>query len=504
MRSPLQSGGHPRPSGAQRRLLRAQRPAATVRGASRVAACVIATCLLVALGAPAIAADIVWADVERQATEFLSAYVQIDTTNPPGNEIKAAQFLADHFRQAGIDAETFEAAPGRGSVLARLQGSGGGRPVILLNHLDVVPANPDGWDVPPFSGTVRDGYVYGRGALDCKGVGTVDAMVLLLMKQHGITLKRDVIFLGTADEETGGQLGAGWMVDTHFERFANAQYVLNEGGAIEILPNGKRAYDVAVAEKTPCWLRLTATGRPGHGSAPDKQTAVTRLVRALERARVYRPALRVTPEVQAYYAALAPLQDDARRQQYTNLRGALQNAPFRTAFLDKAHDSALVHNTLTPTVLTGSQKTNVIPRTASAELDCRLLPGESPDTFVTTIRGVIDDPEIAIDVLLNFPPSTSPTGTPLYAALQRVAQGAHLPVVPSVLTGFTDSHYFREKGITSYGFVPFALTEDEGSREHGINERLSTENLREGTRRLLDLLQTLDEAAPDGHQEPQG
>ena len=470
--------------------------------AGAAAAATLAVLLPWAAGARA--ADIDWADVERQATDFLSAYVQINTTNPPGNEAAAAQFLADRFRQAGIDVETFESAAGRGSVLARLKGSGGGRPVILLNHLDVVPANPDGWDVPPFSGALRDGYVYGRGALDCKGVGTVDALAVLLLKQHGITLKRDVIFLGTADEETGGKLGAGWMVQTHFDRFADAEFVLNEGGAIEVLPNGKRAYSVAVAEKTPCWLLLTATGRPGHGSAPQKETAVTRLVRALEHVRVYRPALRVTPQVEAYYAALAPLQDDARRKQYGNLRGALRDAKFRAAFLDKAHDAALVHNTLTPTVLTGSQKTNVIPRSASAELDCRLLPGEEPTAFIDTVRQVIDDPEVSVDVLLNFPPSTSTTDTSLYTALRHAASREHVPVVPSVLTGFTDSHYFREKGITSYGFVPFALTEDEGSREHGVNERLSTDNLREGTRRLLELLQSLDEVGSDGHQGPQG
>jgi acetylornithine deacetylase/succinyl-diaminopimelate desuccinylase-like protein len=471
----------------------------------RAAATAVAS-LAFLLGAQAsgLAADIDWADVEKQATEFLSAYVQIDTTNPPGNETAAAQFLAERFRQAGIDAETFEAAPGRGSVLARLKGSGGGRPVILLNHLDVVPANADGWDVPPFSGAVRDGYVYGRGALDCKGVGTVDAMTLLLLKRHGITLKRDVIFLGTADEETGGQLGAGWMVDKHFDRFADAEFVLNEGGAIEVLPDGKRVYSVAVAEKTPCWLRLTATGHPGHGSAPQKDTAVTRLVRALERLHEYQPALRVTPEVEAYYAALAPLQDDARRKQYKDLRSALRNQKFRTEFLDKAHNAALVHNTLTPTVLTGSQKTNVIPRSASAELDCRLLPGEAPDGFINNVKRVINDPDVTVDVLLNFPPAASPTGTPLYATLQRTAARDGEPVVPSVLTGFTDSHYFREKGIVSYGFVPLVLNEEEGSREHGLNERLSTENLREGTRRLLELLQSLDEVAPNGRQEHQG
>ena len=461
-----------------------------MRRAVVAAAATLAVVLAAATDAPA--ADIDWADVEQQATAFLSAYIQIDTTNPPGNEAAAAQFLAEWFRQAGIEAETFEAAPGRTSVLARLKGSGSGRPIILLNHLDVVPANPDGWEVPPFAGVVRDGYVYGRGALDCKGVGTVDAMALVVLKQHGVTLKRDVIFLGTADEESGGKLGAGWMVEHHFDRFADAAFLLNEGGAIDVLPNGKRAYSVAVAEKTPCWLRLTASGRPGHGSAPQKETAVTRLVRALERLREYPPALRVTPEVEAYYAALAPLQDETRRKPYSDLRSALRNQKFRTAFLDKASDAALVHNTLTPTVLSGSEKTNVIPRTASAELDCRLLPGEEPAAFIETVRRVIDDPEVSIDVLLNFPPSASPTTTPLYAALQALAAHEHLPVVPSVLTGFTDSHYFREKGIPSYGFAPFVLTEDEGSREHGLNERLSTGNLRDGTRRLLDLLQSLE------------
>jgi acetylornithine deacetylase/succinyl-diaminopimelate desuccinylase-like protein len=501
---PPRWGGRPWPPGAQRRWLQAHSPAAPGRPPTAVATSAIAVFFLAAVRLPAIASDIDWADVERQATAFLSTYIQIDTTNPPGNESAAAQFLAARFRQAGIDAETFESAPGRGSVMARLKGSGGGRPVILLNHLDVVPANPDGWDVPPFSGTVRDGYVYGRGALDCKGVGTVDAFALLLLKQHGITLKRDVIFLGTADEETGGKLGAGWMVDHHLERFADVEFVLNEGGAIETLPNGRQAYGVAVAEKTPCWLKLTTTGRPGHGSAPPKETAVTRLLRALDHVRDYRPALRMTPEVEAYYAALAPLQNDAKRQQYTHLRRALQNQKFRAEFVDRAHDAALVHNTITPTVLTGSLKTNVIPRTASAELDCRLLPGESPDTFISTIRRVVNDPDVSIDVLLNFPPSASPTKTHLYAALQQLAEREHQLVVPSVLTGFTDSHYFREQGITSYGFVPFTLSEDEGSREHGVNERLSTENLREGTRRLLELLHILDETAADGRKEPRG
>lgn len=484
---------------ARRKLVQARRPAATT---CRVSGCAIG--LAVTLGAlalsPAGAAQIDWADVERQTADLLSAYIQVNTSNPPGNETAAARFLAQRFRRAGIDAQVFESQPGRGSVLARLKGTGGARPIILLNHLDVVPATASEWQVPPFAGLQRDGYVYGRGALDCKGVGTIDAMALLLIKRHGIKLKRDIIFLGTADEEAGGKLGAGWMVEHHFDQLRDAEFVLNEGGHIGILANGTRVYEIAVSEKTPCWLRLTATGPAGHGSAPRKDTAVTRLVQALQRLREYQPDVHVVPEVAAYYAAIADLQEGARRAQYKDLPAALNDADFRLAFLDSPRDAALVRNTITPTVLQGSLKTNVIPATASAELDCRLLPDEVPARFVDTIKGVIADPAVTVDVLLNFPPASSPTNTALYTAIGALAARDGAPVVPSVLRGFTDSHYFRDKGITSYGFVPFAVPEDEDRRVHGIDERVSTTNLREGTRRLLELLQTIDEPGSDGQQ----
>jgi acetylornithine deacetylase/succinyl-diaminopimelate desuccinylase-like protein len=448
--------------------------------------------LFLSTAARATATDINWAEVEHQATEWLRAYIRIDTTNPPGHETAAARFLAEHFRQAGIEAQTFEAAPGRGSILARVAGSGARRPIILLNHLDVVAAKPDEWEVPPFAATVRDGYVYGRGAIDCKGPATIEAMVLLLLKRHGIHLQRDVIFMGTADEETGGRLGAGWMTAEHVDALRNAEFVLNEGGGVRVLPDGSRAYEVAVAEKTPCWLRLEATGTAGHGSAPPPETAVTRLIGALERLRAYEAPLRVTPEVAAYYAALAATQTGERRERYKNLRAALTDDDFRRAFLRDPHDAALVRNTITPTVLTGSAKTNVIPHSASAELDCRLLPGEDPDAFVRTVKETIADPEITVSVLLNFPAVSSSLDTAFTAAVRTLAERDHAPMVPSVLTGFTDSHYFREKGIASYGFIPFDLSEDEMAREHGVNERISIRNLRNGTQRLLALLQLLD------------
>ncbi len=473
----------------------------------RVAAVWVVAALAVGGGARRVAAaEIDWAAVEREATEFLSAYIRIDTTNPPGNETPAARFLAERFRREGIESEVFESAPGRGAVFAvvrttPLGRATGARPILLLSHIDVVPADPDGWDLPPFSGTVRDGYVYGRGALDCKGPGTVEALATILVRRAGIPLNRDVFFLATPDEEAGGALGAGWTTQ-HLDKIRGAAFVLNEGGDIHVLPNGKQVYEVAVSEKTPCWLRLTATGEAGHGSTPPAETAVTRLVRALDRLREHTPELRVVPEVAAYYAALSAVQDETQRARFADLRRALEDAGFRMDFLGNPHNAALLHNTITPTVLVGSQKTNVIPRSASADLDCRLLPGEDPDAFVQNVREVIGDPSVRVDTLLNFPPSSSSTDTPLFAALRTLADREGVPLVPSVLTGFTDSHYFREKRVPSYGFVPFALTEEEERREHGVNERMSTANLRDGTRRLLELLQILDtEDVSNGKQQ---
>jgi acetylornithine deacetylase/succinyl-diaminopimelate desuccinylase-like protein len=472
-----------------------------VQQLARLRPALLAAGLLLAHGAAA--ADFNWAEVEEQATEFLSRYIQIDTSNPPGNETAAARFLAARFRQAGIDAQVFESEPGRGSVLARVQGTGALRPIILLSHLDVVPAKEaDGWDLPPFSGAVRDGYVYGRGAIDCKGPGTIEAMALLLLKRHGIQLKRDVIFLGTADEETGGQLGAGWMVAHHFDALRNAEFVVNEGASVHVSEDGSRAYEVAVSEKTPCWLQLATSGPPGHGSAPAPQTAVTRLIRALEHLRLYQPPLRVTPEVQAYYAALAATQTGERRERYKDLSAALADEDFRSRFLQDPHDAALVQDTITPTVLQGSPKVNVIPPAAQADLDGRLLPGDDPQAFVRAVTDLIADPDVKVSVLLNFPPSSSSTDTPFFAAVRTLAERDGAPVVPSVLTGFTDSHYFRDQGIASYGFIPFDLSEDEERREHGLNERVSTRNLREGTRRLIEMLQILDsEARYDGESQ---
>lgn len=455
---------------------------------------VLLVCALVSVVVcPAWAAEPDWQAVEKEAADLLSRYVQIDTTNPPGNEIAAAKFWQQVLAREGLDARVVESQAGRGVVYARLRGSGKRKALILLHHLDVVPASEAEWDVDPFAGVIKDGYVYGRGAIDCKGVAVVQFMALALLKRAGVPLKRDIIFLGTADEETGGQQGAGWFVENHFDLIADAEFLLTEGGGIRIR-DGQRAYEVDIAEKAPCWVQLEASGPAGHGSRPLPDTATVRLVRALYNLLHYQTEIKVVPAVQAYFTALAERQEPATAARYRDLTRALADPTFREQFLANPTYNALVRNTVALTVLEGGRKTNVIPAQARAQLDCRLLPGEDPRQFLATLEKVVNDPHVRLSVLLNFPPLASDADTALFRAIRAVAERRDpaAPVVPAVLAGFTDSHYFRRKGVVSYGFTGLALAEEDYHRVHGVNERVPIASLREGTQVLMDVIRELD------------
>src|SRR5215510_39669 len=335
-------------------------------------------------------AEPAWGAVEKEASDLLSYYLQIDTTNPPGNELSAANFWKQRLAQEGLEAQIFESQTGRGVVYARLKGTGEKKPLILLHHLDVVPA-------------VKSGYVYGRGAIDCKGVAAVQFMTFALLKRLGIPLKRDLIFLGTADEEEGGRQGAGWFVDNHFELIADAEFLLTEGGGIRV-HDGKRSYDIDIAEKAPCWIQLEASGPAGHGSRPLPKTAVIRLILALDKILHYKTEVKVVPAVQAYFTALAAQEEPAKAKRYRDLGRALTDPAFLKDFIANPTYNALVRNTISLTILEGSNKTNVIPTHARAQLDCRLLPGEDPQQFVASLEKVVGDPKVRFSILLNFPP----------------------------------------------------------------------------------------------------
>jgi acetylornithine deacetylase/succinyl-diaminopimelate desuccinylase-like protein len=439
-------------------------------------------------------------DLAGAAAALLARAIQIDTVNPPGNEKPLAELLVEVASRGGLEARLVPTPAGdteraRAAAWARLPGAGVRRPVVLLSHLDVVPAEGDGWAVDPFAGLVAGGYVVGRGALDAKGVAVVHLLAMTELERREVALDRDVILLATPDEESGGRDGAGWLVRNHPELLRNAEYLLTEGGGILVGEAGEaNVWGVGIAEKAPCWARLVARGTPGHASTAGPSGAVPRLVAALERVRLMPTPLRVVPTVADMFAALAPMAAPEDRAGYADLADALRHdEAFRRRFLADGARAALVRNTVNITVLQAGSHTNVAPEEARADLDVRLLPGESCTAFLDRLSAVIADPGVQVQPLLAFESVASPADTELFAAIERVASeldpGAL--VVPRVIAGFTDAHWFRELGIVAYGFVPRWLPPSETRGIHGPNERISIENLERGIDATVRILEEL-------------
>ena len=434
-----------------------------------------------------------WRDLAGEAARLLSQYLRINTTNPPGNEITAARWLAAVLRREGIEARIFEPAPGKANLYARIAGNNSARPLILLNHMDVVLASSEHWQVDPFSGAIRDGYVWGRGALDMKGEAIVHLMTFLVLKRAGVPLKRDVIFLATSDEEVGVGVGAGWIVRERPELVRDAEYLLTEGGTIRAAANGMvEYYGIGITEKAPYWLNVTSRGTPGHGSRPVADNPVHRLVRALARLEAYETPLVVTPTVERYFRALAPLQGDpGRRLWFSDIRAALQDPAAAHAIAADPTYNALLRNTVVITGLRGSEKTNVIPPVASGAVDARLLPGQDPAAFLAELERAIADSGITLAPQgPNWASTESPADGELMAVVAAAARTRHpnAIVTPAMLVGFTDSHHFRRLGIASYGVSPFPLTAAESRGIHGNDERVSLEALRFGVSFFSDIV----------------
>jgi acetylornithine deacetylase/succinyl-diaminopimelate desuccinylase-like protein len=428
-------------------------------------------------------------DLIDDAVPRLRDYLRIDTVNPPGNESRGVEFLAGLLDSHGVTHDSVESAPGRGNIWARIEG-GDEAALVLLHHIDVVPADADHWRVDPFAAEIQEDYIYGRGAIDTKGLGIAQLQAFLALHASGIKPNRDVIYMATADEEAGGFFGAGWLLENRPELFKDVGYLINEGGNASFVGD-QVAFNIEVTQKVPLWLRLTATDVPGHGSAPRVNSSVKRILRAGSRLADTRFEPRVIPAVADYFAALAPFQEGERQQLMANMSEAIGNEAFLTSLqLDEPWRAALLSNTCSYTTLTGSNKINVVPPTAVLELDCRLLPDEDPDRFVDELTAIINDPHIEISRIMGFSAAVSSRDTPLYDAIGRAVTMTFEDaiLVPSVATGFTDSHFFRDRGIVSYGFAPFLYLQGETTGVHGNNERISIENLKRGTKILTDFL----------------
>ena len=439
-------------------------------------------------------ADIDWTKAQSEAVQLLQELIRIDTTNPPGNELTTARHIEKVLQADGIQTWILNVAPGRANLYARIKGDGSKRPLILLSHTDVVMADAARWSIPPFSGELRDGFVYGRGAIDMKGTAAVHVTLMRLLKRHKVPLKRDVILLAVADEEAGGS-GAASVIKDYPDLIRGAEFLLNEGD-VAYVKNGKlQQYGVDVMEKAALWLRITASGPTGHGSIPIQNSSVNRLLNALARLRAWETPISVPPAVAEGYRIRAKYQTDpVLRAAYANLEQALKRPALRKRLLTDGTLNAEVRNTFTITGLHGSDKVNVIPGSAWAQIDARLLPGETPDGFIAKLRGVLKDPELKIEVLEGSTPTGSSADTDLMRAIRTVAarRDPNVPVIPTMLTSSTDSAKFREVGITAYGFEPFKLDDGELERSHGDDERLSVENVRFALEFLYDVLLELN------------
>jgi acetylornithine deacetylase/succinyl-diaminopimelate desuccinylase-like protein len=421
--------------------------------------------------------------------DLLSDFVVVNTINPPGNESRAVDFYAKIFEQEGVEFSTAESAPGRGNIWARIEG--GNEPaLILLQHTDVVPASKDYWDTDPMVAEIKDGYLYGRGVIDMKGAGISHLISFLKLHRENKKLNRDLVFLATADEEAGGLYGAGWMIENHPEVFEGAGFVINEGGS-GVRIGDETVFSIEVTQKVPVWLRLTATDEPGHGSSPRATSSVTRIIHALNLVRENPFPARIIPAVDAYFKSLALNMTGKNAQSFSDIKNAINEDGFLEqlqAFSPSYH--ALTRDTCSLTMLQGSQKINVVPPVAIAEVDCRMLPDRSAEEFIEDFKNLIEPAGVKVDLVLAFAPAVSSIKSDFFQHIKSITSRMHpgSRVAPAVSTGFTDSHFTRELGIDSYGFNPIIFNPEDFSGVHGNNERVKVSSYIQGTEDLYQIV----------------
>ncbi len=440
--------------------------------------------------------------IKDEVTDLLRDLIRIDTTNPPGNEIEAAEYLAKTLEKEKFDCEVFESKPGRGSFVTRLQGSEGKPSILLLSHLDVVAANPREWSVDPFEGVVKDGFVWGRGAFDMKSMTAIEVMALKLLRRRGKKLKGDVVLAATADEEKGGEEGAGWLTRNHPERI-KTDYVINEGGGLAVPVNGKNIFTVQTAEKGMLWLKISARGTPGHGSIPGAaDNAIMRVNRIVSILGNHKTSIVLIPTVAEYLAQITSEDKTAFR----GLRSILKNPGSADRVLDELarKDKFFAEElrvklkmTLAATMIKGGVKENIIPSECETVFDCRILPGQTTSEAMELIQKLlmeVDLEKLKFETINASEPSESSLHTQLYDQIIEVLKDFDptCSVAPDIITGGTDSRFLRKLGSVCYGFQPMLADLPYGEikeRIHGIDEKISINNLVFGTSVLYDVIQ---------------
>ena len=438
-----------------------------------------------------------WARGRLETIEHLRALIRFDTTNPPGNELPLARYLAGVLGAAGIETRLLEPAPLRATLVARIRGTGAKKPVLLMAHMDVVGVERATWSVDPFAGEIRDGYLYGRGAIDDKGMlaSNVTTMVLIqrALRDGAITLERDVIFLATADEEAGHSWGIDWIIANHPD-LIRAEFALNEGGRTRVV-GGKPLYlAVQSAEKVANIIRLTAHGHAGHASVPLADNAVARLARAVAAIHASPLPLRLLPTTRTFFRELSRVWPDERmRLAMADVASDDAGRAERGALVLRAIPllDATLRTTVSPTMIAGGIAPNVIPAEASATLNVRTLPGHRIDDVARDLARIVNDAQVEISIVSRGEESpASDFASPMFAAIAEAARALNpeLAVVPYLGTGATDSAPMRRFGVQAFGILPFPMEQSDEERMHGNDERISLDSLEFGTRLIHDAI----------------
>jgi acetylornithine deacetylase/succinyl-diaminopimelate desuccinylase-like protein len=424
--------------------------------------------------------------LDAEARRIFLEYLRIDTSNPPGNETAGANYLRQLLVKEGIEAQLLGSDAKRQSLYARLRSGSNEKALVLLHHIDVVPVAATEWTKPPFAGTESGGYVFGRGALDIKSLGVAELMAMIELKRRRTPLKRDVIYLAVADEEAGGLHGAKELLDSHPDLFANAGYVLNEGGYNETIVDKVAFWGIETQQKLPLWLRVRVSGAPGHGAAPaDDGGTLGRLVTALSNIQSIETPYRLTPPAQRYFAALAKTKNDYRGDAMRAMRQPLDIEQLKKSLSPGYR--ALLHDTIAITRVNGGTSTNAIPAHATAEIDIRLLPDETPDAMLAAVRDAVAKgagKHAEVEVLVSSQPvPESSSDTELYRVLTRQLQKAEpgSAVATTLGGGTSDSRFFRAKGFVAYGIAPFKVNYYDADTVHGNDERIRSNFFIEGT-----------------------
>ena len=425
--------------------------------------------------------------LESDAINWLQQFIRINTVNPPGNELQAAKYIAGILDKEGIHSEIFESAPGRGFLVARLSSSAlpdPSRALLLMGHLDVVGVDKSKWTVDPFGGVAKDGYIYGRGTIDDKGMTIADLAVIIALKRSGARLNRDVIFLAEGDEENGGEFGMKFAAEKHWDKIA-CGFAINEDGEVAVKDGKVQYVGIQTSEKTAVNVNVIAKGTSGHASVPRKDNPVEHLAAAMAKIGAYEAPVQFNSVTRSYFEGLAPIEDE-ETSKWMRALDSSDRGDHAARWISDANPvwNAMLRDTVVPTILQAGIRQNVIPPEARGVVNIRLMPGNMATPLVGKLETLVNDPEVHLEIQPNAgetAPSSSTTSE-LYNTISRVAKekfpGA--VIVPEMSTSATDSVPLRLRNVQAYGMLPFPITDEDRNRMHADDERLPVESFRKG------------------------